>query len=63
MDKQTAIRMFEARKTSIEGALKIRSEGKNDFSTWHLVSDEKLEGALFEVRNVLGIMNILEGDF
>lgn len=62
MDKQTAIRMFEARKTSIEGALKLRSEGKNDFSTWHLVSDEKLEGILFEVKNVLNILNFVEGN-
>jgi len=62
MDKQTAIRMFEARKTSIEGALKTRSEGKNDFSNWRLTSDEKLEGILFEVKNVLNILNFVEGN-
>jgi len=62
MDKQTAIRMFEARKTSIEGAIKTRSEGKNDFSNWRLVSDEKLEGILFEVKNVLNILNFVEGN-
>ena len=62
MDKQTAIRMFEARRTSIEEALKIRSEGKNDFSNWRLVPDEKLEGILFEVKNVLNILNFVEGN-
>ncbi len=63
MDKQTAIRMFEARKKCIVEVLERRAANVQEFSDLRIYSDDELKGMLSEVKNTISVMHVLEGDF
>jgi len=63
MDKQTAIRMFEARRKCIVEVQERRIANEQEFSDLRVYSDDELKGMLSELKNTIDIMHILEGDF
>jgi hypothetical protein len=48
--------MYEKKVESIENILEIRKSNREDFSNWRLVETEKLEGILFEAKNIRSIL-------
>ena len=56
--KYDLLECLQARKITLQQALKHRENRENDFTAWRLEPTEELKGRLLEVENTLSMLGV-----